>query len=72
MNGPIKILIVSANQLRTPYPVYPLGVAYISTYLKEKLPEADLRMFDFNLNNIEEFKAELFSFNPAYEPVSLR
>jgi radical SAM superfamily enzyme YgiQ (UPF0313 family) len=72
MNGTLKILIVSANRLTAPYPVYPLGVAYLATYLNEKLPDADMRMFDFNLNSIDEFKALLLTFEPKYIAVSLR
>ncbi len=34
-----KILFISANQHKIPYPVYPIGLSYITTYLEEKLPE---------------------------------
>jgi radical SAM superfamily enzyme YgiQ (UPF0313 family) len=72
MNITPKILIVSANKLTTPYPVYPLGIAYLSTYLKEKLPACDIHVFDFNLNNTEDFIKKLNSFNPKYIAVSIR
>ena len=32
-----KLLFVSANRYANPYPVYPLGISYISTYLQERL-----------------------------------
>lgn len=72
MNKPLKILIVSANRLTAPYPVYPLGVAYIETYLKEKLQGSEIHTFDFNLNSMDEFIAELHRFEPKYVAVSLR
>ena len=72
MNIAPKILIVSANKLTTPYPVYPLGLAYLSTYLKEKLPDCHIHMFDFNLNSTADFIKELNSFNPKYIAVSIR
>ena len=72
MKSPVKILIVSANQLTAPYPVYPLGVAYIETYLKENLDGCEIHTFDFNLRSDEDFIAELHAFEPRYVAVSIR
>jgi radical SAM superfamily enzyme YgiQ (UPF0313 family) len=72
MNNKIPILLVSANRLTAPYPVYPLGVAYLTTYLSEHMENVDIRFFDFNLGNEAEFISLLNDFKPRYVGVSLR
>jgi radical SAM superfamily enzyme YgiQ (UPF0313 family) len=67
-----KILFISANTHKIPYPVYPIGISYISTYLQEKLPEYDTKMIDLNFNSIEELKTITKEYNPKYIGVSLR
>jgi len=67
-----KILLVSANQHPVPYPVYPIGLSYISTYLKNKLPGLNIKIFDFNLGDIAEFEIILAEFNPSEVGVSFR
>jgi len=67
-----KILFISANTHKVPYPVYPIGISYISTYLKEKLPEYETKMIDLNFNSIEELKSITKEYNPKYIGVSFR
>ncbi|MCK4407570.1 MAG: radical SAM protein [Bacteroidales bacterium] len=67
-----KILLISANQFTIPYPVYPIGLSYISSYLKSRLPGYDIRIFDLVLNNIDELIEYLKDFNPGFIGVSLR
>ena len=67
-----KILLVSANQHTDPYPVYPLGISYIRTYLSNKLPDYIIDIFDFNLNDINSFIVKLKTFTPDYVGISLR
>lgn len=67
-----RILLVSANRHTTPYPVYPLGVAYLTTFLKEHLPDYDIRSFDFNMGNEAEFATFLNEYKPDYIAVSIR
>ena len=67
-----NILLISANQFTIPYPVYPIGLSYISSYLKSRLPEYDIRIFDLVLNNINELIEYLKDFNPDFIGVSLR
>ncbi len=67
-----KLLFVSANRHATPYPVYPLGISYLSTYLRKRLPDYEIRIFDFNLHTPESFKAYLLEFQPDYIGLSLR
>lgn len=67
-----KILFISANQHKVPYPVYPIGLSYISTYLKEKLPNYESKIVDLNFCSIEELKTITKDYNPKYIGVSLR
>jgi radical SAM superfamily enzyme YgiQ (UPF0313 family) len=67
-----RLLLVSANTLTNPYPVYPIGVSYLATYLSENLKDYDIRLFDFNLSRPDEFTALLETYKPSYIAVSLR
>lgn len=67
-----KILFISANTFKVPYPVYPLGVSYICTYLREKLPDYQTRILDMNLSSPEELAKEINSFMPDLIGISLR
>jgi len=67
-----KLLLISANHHATPYPVYPLGISYLFSYLKERLPEHDIRIFDINLNTSEELVYLIREFQPDYTGVSFR
>ncbi|MDR1103557.1 MAG: cobalamin-dependent protein [Tannerella sp.] len=53
------IALVSANRHRIPYPVYPLGISYLTSYLSAHLPDCEIRVFDFNLGNDGDFAAFL-------------
>jgi radical SAM superfamily enzyme YgiQ (UPF0313 family) len=71
--NPIKnILLVSANTYTTPYAVYPLGITYIHTYLKKRLPQHHISFFDFNYNSKTEFTEVLSKGNFDLIGVSLR
>jgi radical SAM superfamily enzyme YgiQ (UPF0313 family) len=67
-----KLLLVSANRFAVPYPVYPIGLSYIHSYLKDRLPEFDIKIIDLNLYSNNEFISFLRSFQPDYTGVSLR
>ena len=67
-----KLLLVSANRCAIPYPVYPIGLAYIYSYIKDRLPEFEIRIFDMNLYTTSEFVDFLRSFQPDYTGISLR
>ncbi len=67
-----KLLFVSANRYTNPYPVYPLGISYLFTYLSERLPHYRINIFDFNLNTPESFRNYLQEFQPDYIGLSLR
>lgn len=51
-----KIAFISANNYQVPYPVYPIGVSYLITYVKTHMNDCSCSLFDFNLNGgYEEF-----------------
>lgn len=54
-----RIAFISANDYKVPYPVYPLGISYLHSYLQDRLPDYSFSFFDFNLNDIEEFASFL-------------
>ena len=67
-----KFLFISANQLKVPYPVYPLGLSYLYSYLTKKLPSFNFKLIDLNISNIEEVLAYISENNPEYIGISLR
>ena len=67
-----KLLFVSANRYVHPYPVYPLGISYLTTYLSQRLPDYEFRTFDFNLSSREAFRDFIGSWQPDYIGLSLR
>jgi len=67
-----KLLLVSANRFAVPYPVYPIGLSYLHSYLSSRLPQFDITLFDFNFHSLEAFKDYLRSEQPDYTGISLR
>lgn len=67
-----KLLLISANRYDNPYPVYPLGVSYLQSYLQERLHDFDIRIFDLNLQSLKELELFLTEYNPDYTGVSFR
>jgi len=67
-----KLLLVSANRLADPYPVYPIGISYLQTYLKRFLPEFIIELFDINLKSVADLASILEREQPDYIGVSLR
>lgn len=45
-----RLGFISANNYADPYPVYPLGVSYLTTWLSEALPQCEVKIFDFNID----------------------
>ena len=45
-----KIALISANVYKVPYPVYPIGISYLASYLSAVLPDDfEIKLYDFNL-----------------------
>jgi len=67
-----KLLLISANRYAVPYPVYPLGLSYIYSYLNERLNQWDIRLLDLNLETPERMVQMIRHFEPDYIGISLR
>ncbi|HNY03874.1 MAG TPA: lipid biosynthesis B12-binding/radical SAM protein [Bacteroidales bacterium] len=67
-----RLLFVSANRYANPYPVYPLGISYLVTYLRQRLTHYEFRVYDFNLDAPDAFLQCLEEFRPDYIGLSLR
>ena len=67
-----KLLLVSANQYAVPYPVYPIGLSYLQSYLTSRLPDFEISIFDFNFHSIESFREFLIAYQPEYTGISFR
>ena len=72
MSKQTKMLLISANRLADPYPVYPIGLSYLQTYLREKLPWLETSVCDMNMMDIEGLKRRVTEFNPKYVGISIR
>lgn len=51
-----NIAFISANNYTNPYPVYPIGISYLETYLRGNLTDMDysIAKFDFNLGSYDD------------------
>lgn len=67
-----KLLLVSANQMKDPYPVYPLGISYLHAFLKNAPEQFEIRIFDFIDASHDDFAEVLRCFNPDFIGISLR
>ncbi len=67
-----KLLLVSANKFAVPYPVYPLGISYLHSYLSSSMPDLEIRIFDFNLESNASFRDVLTSWSPDFTGISFR
>ncbi|MGB5989142.1 MAG: lipid biosynthesis B12-binding/radical SAM protein [Marinifilaceae bacterium] len=68
----MKILLISANRYKKPYPVYPIGLSYISTYLKKYIPGVDVKILDLNLCDNNTLALEILAYQADYIGLSLR
>jgi radical SAM superfamily enzyme YgiQ (UPF0313 family) len=67
-----NILLVSANAYTTPYPVYPLGISYLYTYLKKHLPQHNYFIFDCNRQSLTDLSEILLKGAFDFVCVSVR
>ena len=69
-----QILLISANRFCDPYPVYPLGLSYLKTYLSAHLPhdEYSVRILDCNRLTNSELYDSVMALDPFFVGVSLR
>lgn len=67
-----KILLVSANRHTDPYPVYPLGISYLSSCLSSEMPDLEVVLFDFMTGSLDDYGNLLDEVCPDYTGISLR
>jgi radical SAM superfamily enzyme YgiQ (UPF0313 family) len=65
----MRVLLISANTLTDPYPVYPIGLDYVAAALT---PAHEVRILDMNCDGIEAVKSVTVEFRPEVVGVSLR
>src|SRR5450759_2759624 len=65
-----KVLLISANTLRMPYPVYPLGLDYVAGSLDSRY---QTRIVDLNtVADLDDLGAIIREFSPDFVGVSIR
>ncbi len=67
-----RVLFISANRYKEPYPVYPIGISYLKAYLETKLEDFEFDVFDCNLGSDEQLCDKIRSLKPKYICVSIR
>jgi radical SAM superfamily enzyme YgiQ (UPF0313 family) len=67
-----KLILVSANRHKEPYPVYPLGISYLYSFLAAKMPHLEISIFDFITGSYEDYIQYLKKVKPDYVGISLR
>jgi len=72
MSNKRTLALISANRLAEPYPVYPIGISYLRTYLKEHLDWLDVFLLDMNLISVENLETILKETPPDYIGISIR
>ena len=65
----MRVLLISANTVTSPYPVYPLGLDYVATALSE---EHIVDIADMNLTGPDELGRRISDFAPNAVGISLR
>lgn len=72
MTSQRRILLVSANRHREPYPVYPLGLSYLKSYLRRRMPRYEVLLFDCNQRSVIQLEEFIRREQPDVVGVSLR
>ena len=65
----MNVLLISANTLNTPYPVYPMGLDYVAGAISDK---HRVRILDMNLHDLDSLGQLVAGFAPEVIGISLR
>ena len=68
----MKILLISANRERMPFPVFPLGLAYIAKALRDEGHQIEVMDLCFSQDVSTDLKSALHRFQPDLIGISLR
>lgn len=67
-----RILLISANRYKEPYPVYPLGLSYLKGYIIKEFPDLEVEIVDCNMFSDSEIADRIVRFSPDLIGLSLR
>lgn len=67
-----RIALISANRHKEPYPVYPLGAAYLKSYIEQHIVDCVMDVVDMNLLTEDELQQYLITQSPDYVCISIR
>jgi radical SAM superfamily enzyme YgiQ (UPF0313 family) len=65
----MNVLLISANPITTPYPVYPLGLDYVAGAIAHR---HQVKIADINLTTVDDLSTLIHTFKPEVVGVSLR
>ncbi len=68
----LRLVLISANRHREPYPVYPLATAYLRSYLERELKKVSLDVIDMNRYSDDQLRDYLLESRPDFVGLSLR
>ncbi len=68
----MKILFISANTYKDPYPIYPLGISYLKTALDNSFGADVVDIADMNFTSLDGLKDKINSCNYAHICISMR
>lgn len=66
------MILVSANRHKEPYPVYPLGISYLQSFLASNMPDLKTYLFDFMTGSDDDYIQFLKKIRPDFVGISLR
>jgi radical SAM superfamily enzyme YgiQ (UPF0313 family) len=72
MNKNKSILLISANRFCAPYPVYPIGISYLATFMKKNLQDYQILELDLNLSDLNSISEIVSENDVRYVGVSMR
>jgi len=67
-----RIVIISANTHKDPYPVYPLATAYLKSYVESRMPDYSVDVLDMNMLNGDGLRLYFESNSPLCVGISIR
>lgn len=67
-----RVAIISANRHKIPYPVYPLGTAYLKGFLMTNLSDCIVDVLDMNQLTVQDLKRYIVEQNPDFVSLSIR
>lgn len=67
-----RVALISANRHKEPYPVYPLGTAYLKGYLLNNLSDCVVDVVDMNLLSEQDLQQYISEQKPDFLCVSIR